>query len=69
MRGNRQEAVPPDGTGQETTSLKTKLHDNNNDKSTIKQWIKAGIGILFYKNLISFSTACRLSDFLEVRNG
>ena len=39
-----------------------------NDKSSIKQWIKAGIGILFYKNLISFSTACHLSDFLGVRN-
>jgi hypothetical protein len=28
----------------------------------IKSWIKAGIGALFYRNLISFRLACRLIE-------
>jgi hypothetical protein len=37
-------------------------------KSLFLRWIKAGIGILFYQNLISFSMACKLSQFWRVRH-
>lgn len=34
----------------------------------LRREIKAGVGFLFYKKMISFRTACKIAKFLRVQN-
>jgi hypothetical protein len=61
-------ARPGKTASQAFTNSNAESSKEQGDRNLLRRWFKAGIGLLFYRNLISFRLACKLSDFWGVKH-